>query len=118
MMALPHHLDTLTTTQTSHKLTNLKGEMVGITGDLWEFSEDLTPISWDSAGSIAPDKIADIKAALEYDISNEQLPGDDPYFGGKKMALFARLSLIADQIGKDRLKIRSQHWSLTGQLDQ
>ena len=109
MMALPHHLDTLTTAQTSHKLTNLKGEMVGITGDLWQFSEDLTPISWDSAGSIAPDKIADIKAALEYDISNEQVPGDDPYFGGKKMALFARLSLIADQIGKDR-PIRSQRY--------
>ena len=49
---------------------------------------------------IGQDKIADIKAALEYDIPNEQVPGDDPYFGGKKMALFARLSLIADQIGK------------------
>ena len=41
-----------------------------------------------------------IKTSLEYDIFNEPLPGDDPYFGGKKMAVFARLSLIAEQIGE------------------
>lgn len=41
-----------------------------------------------------------IRSALEYDIANEPLPGDDPYFGGKKMAVFARLSLIAEQIGE------------------
>ena len=27
--------------------------MVGISGDLWEFTEDLTSISWDSVGSVA-----------------------------------------------------------------
>ena len=108
MMALPHHLDTLTSPQTSHKLTNLKGEMVGVSGDIWEFTEDLTPVTWDSAGSVAPDKIADIKAALEHDIPSEQDPGDDPYFGGKKMALFARLSLIADQIGEGGLAAQAR----------
>ena len=59
MMALPHHLDTLTSPQTSHKLTNLKGEMVGVSGNIWEFTEDLTPVTWDSAGSVAPDKSID-----------------------------------------------------------
>ena len=44
-----------------------------------------------------------IKTSLEYDIVNETLPGDDPYFGGKKMAVFARLSLIAEQIGEMEL---------------
>ena len=39
--------------QTGHKLSILKGEMVGISGDLWEFTEDLTSISWDSVGSVA-----------------------------------------------------------------
>ena len=46
MMALPHHLDTLVSTQTNHKLQALKGQMVGISGDLWEFHEPLTTISW------------------------------------------------------------------------
>ena len=50
--------------------------------------------------SVPDDKVADIRAALQNDIPNEQVPGDDPYFGGKKMALFARLSLIADEIGE------------------
>ena len=27
--------------------------MVGISGDLWEFTEDLTSITWDSVGSVA-----------------------------------------------------------------
>jgi len=106
MMALPHHLDTLVnldTDETNHKLMTLKGEMVGILGRIWEFSEPLTTISWNAPRPMAEDKIADIKAALENDIANESNPPDDPYFGGKKMALFARLSLIADEIGETEL---------------
>ena len=45
MIALPHHVDILASPQTSHKLTNLKGEMVGVSGDIWEFTEDLTPVT-------------------------------------------------------------------------
>ena len=59
MMALPHNLDTLASSQTSHKLTNPKDEMVGVWADIWEFTEDLTPVTWDSAGSVAPDKSID-----------------------------------------------------------
>ena len=77
--------------------------MVGITGDVWEFEEPLTTMQWDAPRPIPDDKIPDIKAALEADIINEQDPPDDPYFGGKKMALFARLSLIADSIGETSL---------------
>lgn len=77
--------------------------MVGILGRIWEFSEPLTTISWNAPRPMAEDKIADIKAALENDIANESNPPDDPYFGGKKMALFARLSLIADEIGETEL---------------
>ena len=102
-MALPHQQDTLTNPTTSHTLTALKGNMVAVTGDVWEFQEELTTIKWGSPRAVPDDKVADIRAALEHDIPNEQVPGDDPYFGGKKMALFARLSLIADEIGESGL---------------
>jgi len=103
MMALPHHLDTLIISQdTNHKLVTLKGEMVGILGN-WEFAEPLTTISWNAPRPIAEDKLDEIRVALESDIANESNPPDDPYFGGKKMALFARLSLIADEIGETEL---------------
>ena len=88
----------------------------------WQFREPLTAISWDAPRTVAADKVADLRAALQQDIPGEQLPGvsagadwstpqqyssvigqDDPYFGGKKMALFARLSLIADEIGETGL---------------
>jgi len=103
MMALPHHLDTLTNTQTSHKLEVLKGMMVGITGDVWTFNENLTPITWGAPRTIPSDKVEDIKAALQEDIPNVACCGDDPYFGGKQMAVLARLALIADEIGESGL---------------
>ena len=92
--------------------------MVGISGNVWEFEEPLTTITWGAPRSVPDDKVADIRAALQNDIPNEQVPGDDPYFGGKKMALFARLSLIADEIGetglaqeaRDRVKSFIEGW--------
>ena len=103
MMALPHHQDTLTNPATAHTLTALKGHLVAVTGQVWQFQEELTSITWGAPRTVPDDKVADIRAALQQDIPNEQLPGDDPYFGGKKMALFARLSLIADEIGESGL---------------
>merc|ERR1740137_46934 len=103
MMALPHHLDTLTNTQTGHQLEVLKGIMVGITGDVWTFNENLTPIAWGAPRTIPSDKVGDIKAALQEDIPNVACCNDDPYFGGKQMAVLARLALIADEIGESGL---------------
>ena len=103
VMALPHQMDTITNPATPHTLSALKGSLVGVTGEVWEFQEPLTTISWGAPRAVPQDKVADIRAALQHDIPNEPLPGDDPYFGGKKMALFARLALIADQIGETGL---------------
>ena len=103
VMALPHQMDTITNPATPHTLSALKGSLVGVTGEVWEFQEPLTTISWGAPRAVPQDKVADIRAALQHDIPNEPLPGDDPYFGGKKMALFARLALIADQIGETDL---------------
>ena len=105
MMAQPHHMDTLvldTSLVTSHQVQGLKGQVLGVSseGD-WQFSEPLTSIAWDSVSPVSSEAdVEAIRSALEYDIANEPLPGDDPYFGGKKMAVFARLSLIAEQIGE------------------
>ena len=108
MMAQPHHMDTLvldTSQVTGHQVQGLKGPVLGVSseGD-WQFSEPLTSITWDSVSPVSSEvDVKEIRTALEYDIANEPLPVDDPYFGGKKMAVFARLSLIADQIGETEM---------------
>ena len=104
MMALPHHLDTLTSpTIPSHSYKVLKGTMIGVTGDVWEFQETLTTITWTAPRAIPQENIEDIKAALAEDVVKAHNPGDDPYFGGKKMAVLARLSLIADELGETEI---------------
>ena len=108
MMAQPHHMDTLvldTSILTAHQVQGLKGQVVGISSEsAWQFMEPLTTIGWDSVSPVSSEgDVEMIKTSLEYDIVNEPLPGDDPYFGGKKMAVFARLSLIAEQIGEMEL---------------
>ena len=77
--------------------------MVGISGNVWEFEEPLSTIEWEAPRNIPEDKVEMLRLSLQEDITNEQDPVDDPYFGGKKMALFARLSLIADEIGETDL---------------
>ena len=111
MMAQPHHMDTLvldssyTSIVTSHSVQGLKGQLLGISSEsAWQFIEPLTTIAWDSVSPVSSEgDVEIIKTSLEYDIANEPLPADDPYFGGKKMAVFARLSLIAEQIGEMEL---------------
>ena len=77
--------------------------MVGIKGDSWNFKEPLTTITWGNTKSVPADKVEDIRNALQQDVEGTRLPVDDPYFGGKQMAVFARLSLIADEIGETEL---------------
>ena len=108
MMALPHHLDTIQNPTTSHSYKVLKGLMVGVTGDIWEFLEPLTSISWNSPRGVSEDKIQDIKEALAEDVITAHNPGDDPYFGGKKMAVLARLSLIADELEEPEIAIKAR----------
>jgi len=103
MMALKHQLDTLTNSQTGHTIQVLKGYMVGVTGDVWMFKEPLTTISWGAPRPVPANAQNDIRAALAQDIANTPCCGDDPYFGGKQMAVYARLALIADELGETAL---------------
>merc|ERR1719481_1013060 len=103
MMALRHHLDTLTNAQVGHTIQVLKGEMVGIPGDVWYFLEPLTTITWGAPRPVASSTENDIRSALAQDIANTPCCNDDPYFGGKQMAVYARLALIADELGETSL---------------
>ena len=103
MLALPHQQQTLTNPATAHTSKVLKGLMVAYTGDTWTFQEPLTNISWNSPRPLPAGKEDVVRAALASDIANTACCNDDPYFGGKQMAVFARLSLIADELGETAL---------------
>jgi endo-1,3(4)-beta-glucanase len=77
--------------------------MVGYTGDTWTFEEPLTTIAWSAPRPLPAGKDVTIAAALAEDIASTPCCNDDPYFGGKQMAVFARLALIADELGETAL---------------
>ena len=103
MMALPHHQDTLTNPATPHTSTVLKGKMVAYSGDTWTFLEPLTTLAFNSPRPLPAGKDVAILAALAEDIASTACCSDDPYFGGKQMAVFARLALIAEELGEEEL---------------
>lgn len=103
MMALPHHLDILSSPQlTDISYNTIKGDMIGVVGDSWSLVEDLTTVDFFSPQDIDASKIEDIRAALNEDTAFEVV-STDPYFGGKQMAAIARLALIADELGETAL---------------
>ena len=108
MMALPHHAETLKNPGTTHSSRVVKGLTVGYTGDTWIFEEPLTTIGWNSPRPLPAGKKEVVRAALADDIANTGCCSDDPYFGGKKMAKLARLSLIADELGETSLATQAR----------
>ena len=108
MMALPHQLPSLAAPHTPHTLEVLKGEMTGVTGEVWQFSTPLPTISWAAPRPVPAAKLLDIRTALQTDVDNIDEPNDDPYFGGKKMAALARLALIAEEVGEEEAAARAR----------
>jgi len=102
-MALPHHMDVLQAPLNGAiRYNTIKGDMTAIEGEVWTMVESLSTISWSAPRGIAPQWEAHIRAALRADIGT-QVVADDPYFGGKQMAVLARLALIADELGETDL---------------
>ncbi|NUQ76940.1 MAG: hypothetical protein HUU21_25685 [Polyangiaceae bacterium] len=100
MMALPHHLDVLSSPDLSDvKYPTLRGEMVGVVGGSWTLAETLHTISWSAPRPVAADKVDAVKAALMADASEVPV-ATDPYFFGKQIAKLGRLVLIADELGE------------------
>lgn len=103
MMALPHHLDVLTSgTVTGLSRNTMKGDMRGVIGDSWTMEEPLTPIGWTAASPIAPAFEQEVRDALAEDVGFG-VTAPDPYFGGKQFSALARLALIADELGEPAL---------------
>ncbi len=74
MMALPHHVDILVgggVEQTDHAINTIKGDMVGVVGDVWTMEEQLTTIEFFSPGGIDSDKLAQIQTAITEDIGEQ-----------------------------------------------
>ena len=90
MMALPHQQEIITNSVTAHKSKVLKGTMAGYTGNTWTLNTPLTTITWGAPRPLPAGKDDAVRAALAGDIANVGCCGDDPYFGGKQMAVLAR----------------------------
>lgn len=104
MLALPHHRDVLvagyqTQVSGSTKWATLKGSMTPVTGASWTMQEALTTLTWNSRSSIDSSKLSSITSALAADLASYPAIPTDTYSFGKVAARYARLVLIADQIG-------------------
>ena len=105
MMTLPHHRETLSSPSVpavSFTKDTIRGPMVGVVGDSWLMTEDLTTITWDSPRPIDPAREPEVRAALAGDIG-QAVWAQDTYFGGKQLAKLGRLALMADQLGETSL---------------
>eukprot|EP01137_Pigoraptor_chileana_P028599 Opistho-2@12720 len=105
LTALPHHVDVLPSASIVSGLSysTIRGAAVGAVGSVWTMTEGLTTVAWSSPRSIPSDKLSAISAALTYDVGNITMTKGDTYFGGKEVAKYARLALIADETGASAL---------------
>ncbi|CAM9532890.1 unnamed protein product, partial [Ascophyllum nodosum] len=117
MMALPHHLDMMqdlgenVPTVMEGIYFTIKGPMAGIVGSVWTMHDNLTDIAWiartplDKATAAVDDPLLSlswkrqIKKALAEDLRTVLPTAPDVYGFGKQIARFARLVLIADELG-------------------
>ncbi|XP_049850815.1 uncharacterized protein LOC126323934 [Schistocerca gregaria] len=99
MLTLPHHRQCLENKDfLQPKWSSLKGDMLGILGSKWKMIEPLTKIEFRAPRGISQDKLDDVKAAIVDDLAEVPIP-TDTYSFGKVSARYARLALIADEVG-------------------
>lgn len=102
MLAFPHHIDSLVNFKSlNYPYRVLKGFMIPIIGHKWVMREKLTTIEWNSPGKIDPSKLDVIKQSLLNDLKEYPQIPSDTYSFGKVVARYARLALIADEVGND-----------------
>jgi endo-1,3(4)-beta-glucanase len=104
IMGLPHHFDCIDRSALKYfdlipaVFLSIKGPMRGFVGSSWKLKESLTDLQWFSRFPINPLKIEAIINQLKQDVN--MLPLDtDTYGYGKFVASYARLILIAEQLG-------------------
>jgi endo-1,3(4)-beta-glucanase len=96
MLALPHHLDLLSNTQSGVTYQTMKGVGTAVEGATWVMTEALTTITWDAPRVIESGKVAAIQTALDTNESYTSSTANDPYFGGKEYAKLGRLISLAE----------------------
>lgn len=104
MLALPHHRESFVAgaqvpVQGSSSWRTLKGDMTPVLGASWALRETLTDITWNARRAPDPSKMAQLNAALQADLTRYPGIPTDTYSFGKVAARYARLALIADQLG-------------------
>ncbi|KAJ9062340.1 hypothetical protein DSO57_1011914 [Entomophthora muscae] len=103
MFTLPHQQDVLVE---PHRVdlkgySNIKGPLSAIKGSHWTIKEELTDIKWSSPNKINRDFILKIKEAVRQEHGSyidAAITG--VYSFGKVVARFARMALIADEVGE------------------
>ena len=97
--ALPHHLEVLQESSLAGASAGtIKGQMNAIGAQVWNMTEELTAIGFESPGGIEPALQPHVESALAEDL-NFPITAGDTYFGGKQLAAVGRLALIADELG-------------------
>jgi endo-1,3(4)-beta-glucanase len=98
--SMPHHRDVLAAPElTALRTTSIRGALVAVAGATWTMVEPLPTITWGAPRPIAPDRRADLAAALVEDARTLRPRAGDPYFFGKQIAALCRLALIGDELG-------------------
>jgi len=112
MLGLPHHFNSILNSSIEKRVLtraypSSKGKMSGYVSDRWILQEELTTITWHSAGGVDPDKIGAIRYALQQDLTIPPKTfirkDNDTYSFGKYVSAVARMVLIGQEIGDEAL---------------
>eukprot|EP01136_Pigoraptor_vietnamica_P014022 Opistho-1_new@55694 len=105
LTALPHHVDVLASGGIVSALSysTIRGAAVGVVGNVWALKESLTSITWTAPRAVPDDKKQAVLDALSADVAGIVMTKTDTYFGGKEMSKYARLALVADELGSTSL---------------
>ena len=127
--ALPHHIDSLTTTAGSSNivmrlgcLRTIHGVSCPVRGARWTMLEQLRPVSFDASQAVREDMMDALTEAvstdIDFDVPEEYKRGaGDTYFSGKMLAKLARIILVADNIGFDSDKVAAASARLRERID-
>jgi len=105
MTALPHHRDNFigdgqTVLDSDLKYQTIKGQAIMVAGNIWTIEVPLVSIGFFAPRSIAPNRRDAILQSLRQDIEQSVPIPSDTYSFGKVASRFARLALIADELGE------------------
>ncbi|KAJ1976216.1 hypothetical protein H4R35_002794 [Dimargaris xerosporica] len=108
MLSLPHHQDLLQSSSVVPGLEGyacIKGPMTAVLSDSWELRIPKMDVSWETPNPVPRGERSKLIEYLEKDIKSSK-PAQESrlYEFGKEVAQVARLALIADRLGKVKLK--------------